>query len=538
MSSINAENITVTNLNVEYINGIPAASFGSSNGTSGNPCDQPENCYDCNESECPQCLPYPENNSGTTGPTGNTGYTGPTGDTGPTGSQGPTGDTGPTGQKGEDGLSSGLLLYMNFSELITTINLFDFNPVNPSNSNPPYNPLPADQSFTYNGNPSSSPTTVSHLSTTSNNNLQSTVTQTFPSSPVPVQEYWSTQFAISRSELNNSPFIPAGIWTMNLYCTQTIVNNALYQFRLYGYDSASLSPGDLTELVTASGFDANPSSTLTFQQISLVIPSNIDITMYTDIVVIVTGKTSVASSSTATTYYESPISYSNIITTFSAQVGVTGDTGPQGFTGDTGPTGSQGFTGDTGPTGSQGFTGDTGPQGPQGFTGATGSQGFTGDTGPQGIQGFTGDTGPQGIQGFTGDTGPQGFTGDTGPQGIQGIQGFTGDTGPTGSQGFTGDTGPQGIQGFTGDTGPQGFTGDTGPTGIKGANGSSTGLLLYLNYSQTPSPPINGYKLLSLTENALPAATVITPVNGPTSNVPVTTFANYLTGLKMNNSLT
>ena len=250
MSSINAENITVTNLNVEYINGIPAASFGSSNNT-GNPCDQPDNCYDCNadDNECPQCLPYPESNTGADGATG------------------PTGPTGPTGQKGEDGLSSGLLLYMNYSETTASpIDLFDFDPVNPSNSNPPYNPLPIDRSVS----PIPvSPLKVRHLSTTSTSSSQTTVTQTFPSPPVPVQEYWSTQFAISRSELNNSPFIPAGIWTMNLYCTQTIVNNALYQFRLYGYDSAS--PGALTELVTASGFDANPTSTLTFQQISLVI---------------------------------------------------------------------------------------------------------------------------------------------------------------------------------------------------------------------------------------------------------------------------
>jgi hypothetical protein len=157
-----------------------------------------------------------------------------------------------------------------------------FDPINLSNSNPPYNPLPIDRTVT----PTPvSPLKVRHLSTISTINPQTTVQQTFPTLN---QEDWSTQFAISRSELNNSPFIPAGIWTMNLYCTQPVVNNVLYQFRLYGYDS--LVPGVLTELVTASGFDANPTSTLTFQQISLVIPSNIDITMYTDIVVIVTGK--------------------------------------------------------------------------------------------------------------------------------------------------------------------------------------------------------------------------------------------------------
>ena len=205
--------------------------------------------------------------------------------------------------------------------------------------------------------------------------------------------------------------------------------------------------------------------------------------------------------------------------------GLQGETGPTGIQGETGPTGNTGLTGNTGPTGLQG---ETGPTGLQGETGPTGLQGFTGNTGPTGLQGSTG---PTGLQGETGPTGLQGLTGPTGLQGLTGPTGLQGETGPTG---FTGNTGPTGLQGLTGPTGIQGSTGptgNTGPTGIQGTAGTSSGLLLYLNQSQTPSPAISTYKLLSLIQSNAAQQTVPTTVNGPTSNVLVTTFANYLTGL-------
>lgn len=66
MSSINAENIIVTNLNVEYINGQPVSYFGF--GNSSDPCSQPDNCYDCDGEDdggCPQCFDLPSSYTGT-----------------------------------------------------------------------------------------------------------------------------------------------------------------------------------------------------------------------------------------------------------------------------------------------------------------------------------------------------------------------------------------------------------------------------------------------------------------------------------------
>ena len=174
-----------------------------------------------------------------------------------------------------------------------------------------------------------------------------------------------------------------------------------------------------------------------------------------------------------------PTGADSCVTGYTGCTGPTGPTGPQstvtGPTGPQGPQGPQGFTGYTGPQGPQGFTGYTGPQGPQGVQGFTG---YTGPQGPQGTQGFTGYTGPQGFTGYTGPQGPQGTQGDTGytgpqgPQGAQGDTGYTGPQGPQGVQGFTGYTGPQGPQGTQGDTGYTGTQGDTGYTGPQGPQGT------------------------------------------------------------------
>ena len=102
MSSINAENITVTNLNVEYINGYPASSFSIGTSSSGNPCEQTDPTCDDNDAGCPECLELP---------------------TSCTGAAGATGATGATGAQGPQGISSGLVLYLNMSE-DSTMNWF------------------------------------------------------------------------------------------------------------------------------------------------------------------------------------------------------------------------------------------------------------------------------------------------------------------------------------------------------------------------------------------------------------------------------
>jgi hypothetical protein len=80
MSNINAENITVTNLNVAYINGQPVTSLNCYN--------QQDDCYDCSQenTDCPHCIDLPQTCVlGETGLKGDTGDIGPKGDTGPAG---------------------------------------------------------------------------------------------------------------------------------------------------------------------------------------------------------------------------------------------------------------------------------------------------------------------------------------------------------------------------------------------------------------------------------------------------------------------
>ena len=283
---------------------------------------------------------------GPIGPKGMTGPQGAQGAQGFTGAQGPTGAQGATGQTG---LSSGLLLYLNYSES-TGIDIFNSasNPALPGDVNPPATePLdPISQTFSPDPNP---PIFISHLSTTASIAPQSSVLQQFS---VAGEDDWSTQFAISLTELNNPIFIPPGIWDMNLYCNRNVGTDVVYQFRLYGYNAVGPV---LDELVPGgSGYDAVPvtSPTVGFETISMVIPTNIDITGYTDIVVIITGKSITGGvTQIATTFYESPITYSHIHTTFSAQTGVTGPQGAQGLQGVTGATGSTGATGPQGATG-------------------------------------------------------------------------------------------------------------------------------------------------------------------------------------------
>jgi hypothetical protein len=269
------------------------------------------------------------------GPIGPKGMTGPQGSQGFTGATGSTGATGTQGATGQTGLSSGLLLYLNFSES-SSIDIFNTgtNPALPGDVDPPATePLdPISQVFS--GYITTEPIFIRHLSTTPTMEPQSTVEQLFS---VAGEEDWSTQFAIPISELNNPTFIPPGIWDMNLYCNRDAGTDVVYQFRIYGYNSVGPV---LDELVPGgSGYDGIPvtAPTVTYQTLSVLVPST-DITGYTDIVVIVTGRSIVGGlTQIARTFYESPITYSHLHTTFSAQTGVTG---PQGATGATGATGA------------------------------------------------------------------------------------------------------------------------------------------------------------------------------------------------------
>lgn len=150
MNSLNAknivsENISVTNLNVSYINGRPCSS-----GCYNIPCDDcdysgPDEC-DCGN-PCDWCIPcdYSDGATGATGPTGPQGIIGPSGESivgptgptgprgfrgfpgqqGPQGSQGPTGPTGPSGSNINTNYTISNILTNNQYELYTNINEYD-----------------------------------------------------------------------------------------------------------------------------------------------------------------------------------------------------------------------------------------------------------------------------------------------------------------------------------------------------------------------------------------------------------------------------
>ena len=82
------------------------------------------------------------------------------------------------------------------------------------------------------------------------------------------------------------------------------------------------------------------------------------------------------------------------------------------------------------------------------------------------------------------------------------------------------------------------ITGITGPTGNNGQNGSSSGLILYLNYLQSPSPAINSYKLLSNITSGSSSTSITTsiPIGGSYTNVLLLNslgFANYISTLSV-----
>jgi hypothetical protein len=112
------------------------------------------------------------------------------------GSAGPQGSTGSTGVHGGQGITTGLLLYLNFRENCPpNIPLF----YNPQLTPPPFDPT-GTTNVTYDGIPIPSPIHIRHLSTTISTNYQTKVIQNFPTYN---QEEWTTQFGIPISELAN-----------------------------------------------------------------------------------------------------------------------------------------------------------------------------------------------------------------------------------------------------------------------------------------------------------------------------------------------
>ena len=135
--------------------------------------------------------------------------------------------------------------------------------------------------------------------------------------------------------------------------------------------------------------------------------------------------------------------------------------------------------------------------------------------------------GPAGIHGQTGSTGPSGPTGSTGWTGHTGPIGPTSRTGPTGK---TGPVGPTGRTGPTGKTGPVGPTGVTGWTGPKGEQCTSSGLVLYLNQSESYLG-LTGLLSSFPTDHALITVTKTLDPGILGTDTILTTFQNSITSL-------
>ena len=116
--------------------------------------------------------------------------------------------------------------------------------------------------------------------------------------------------------------------------------------------------------------------------------------------------------------------------------------------------------------------------------------------------------GPTGAAGFIGSDGATGATGARGADGTQGVDGVTGQTGPLG-------------------TGPTGPMGPTGVTGVQGPNGTSSGLLFYLNQDTTSG--ISTYKSLSTLPSTASTQTVTSVLSAGTTVI--TSFASTVENL-------
>jgi len=290
---------------------------------------------------------------GPTGPTGATGYTGTTGSTGPlgTGPTGPMGSTGVTGLQGPNGVSSGLLLY-------------------------------------FNQDTNSGIAGYKSMSTFAVDVPTQTVTSVLPTGTTTI-----AAFAATIDDLYVSPFIPDGLWDINLFINaNSSADIGLVQVYFAIFVRNAL--GTETQVGSVSSSATINNTTMRQYDLTVYVPYT-SLDNYTSIIVKIFATASAPA--TILSNYQGTTNYSHIHSSFS----ILGNTGPQG------PIGQTGYTGTTGTTGPLG----TGPTGPMGSTGTTGTTGYTGTTGTTGPLG----TGPTGSTGRTGTTGYTGTTGPTGP---------------------------------------------------------------------------------------------------------------------------
>ena len=270
----------------------------------------------------------PQGFQGLVGETGPQGFQGLVGHTGADGPQGLIGHTGTIGYQGfqgiagQNGLSSGLVLYMNYPNLSNEAgSLYDLstNPTGGSTQN---------QTTTING-----------------------IIGTGPLLP---------EF-LSLPNINNSQlFIAPGLWDITLFASTPDTINTVSIYAQVGIFSTG---GSTTTLATTNSKFIN--NTIDDYTLTANIPYT-NITLDDRVVVNLFGQTTNSSGSNITTYYLDS-TYSHILTTLFETI-PTGPAGPQGFQGLIGETGTQGF---------QGLIGETGPQGFQGYVGPTGVVDFS-----------------------------------------------------------------------------------------------------------------------------------------------------------------
>jgi len=318
----------------------------------------------------PTGMPGTATNTGATGATGLTGPTGPTGvagaatntgATGPSGRTGPTGNTGPTGAQGEQGVTSGQVLYFNYSQTSDILGYYVLG-ITPSGS------------------------------------VQTSIPKMITGTPTLIGSF------VTPASFPYSVTIPPGIIDVNNWFAITSGNGTGY---LYAEIYKRTTGGTETLLLTTGNSDVYGANTPQQFDFTGTINGVITGLNLTDRLVI--KLYGVLASGTGNNqmvvYFEGSSYYSHVHTTF----GILGMTGPTGITGSTGATGITGSTGNTGTTGTTGTTGSTGA------TGITGSTGSTGPTGPTGPTGSTGSTGPTGPTGTTGPTGPAGTSSSGNP---------------------------------------------------------------------------------------------------------------------------
>jgi len=231
---------------------------------------------------------------GPTGYTGWTGYTGYTGITGYTGSMGPTGYTGP---QGINGVTSGLVLFLD-GVTTTTIPAADTLLLIPN---------------------SGSATNISHSANGVNDVLIGT-------------------FTTPQNSLTSTVVVP-GLWTSYLYASATTLNAISYYFTVDEVDSAGTSVlqniingiGNTTAIGTS--IDIYISQIYGTAKTLASLSSRLRLSIYANY----TG----GPNKTLAIYMRNG-NASNLVTTLVANLGPTGNTGP------TGPTGATGMTGPTG----------------------------------------------------------------------------------------------------------------------------------------------------------------------------------------------